>query len=523
MTPEEKRYNEALERAKIAYKDEDRHLKATLDRIFPELKEDKGEKIRKAIINVIKSLKEQQCHHIYGVMYDEMIVWLEKQGRHANFRNKIQIGDKVTRNEDGVLVNLSQLNRVAKKNEKQGEQNPQGKTALEAINEEKADNANKVEPKDYSSIDPHFFKPADMVGPKFKVDDIIVNVHYRWNGKHRIREITDGKYIFDSGSYIGIKEQDSWELANKVEPKFHEGQWIVWQDKYYKVNYNGCGYELIDQNGASKSLEYGTIDETAHHWGVSDAKDGDVLIDTNENFPFIFKQLKPCDIKTVIKNPLAVLGYCGIGGAGFTKGEGWGDTANCTYYPATKEQRDILEKAMADAGYIFDFDKKELKKIKDEIEIPFGAKDSELQEVTYYIPKGFHAEIDDDKVVIKKGEKPIWSEEDEYRAEKLLGWLSTLINYIHDDAMVSLDLRRERIQQVEQIKTWLVSLKDRIQPKNDCNPYKDAVEYITKMCERYDKYSLSILKDLFNNVKAKCKDAKEFDSLHPQNTKAISQ
>lgn len=40
-----------------------------------------------------------------------------------------------------------------------------------------------------------------------------------------------------------------------------------------------------------------------------------------------------------------------------------------------------------------------------DIDIPFGANDSELQEVTYYIPKGFHAEIDDDKVVIKKGEK----------------------------------------------------------------------------------------------------------------------
>ena len=30
--------------------------------------------------------------------------------------------------------------------------------------------------------------------------------------------------------------------------------------------------------------------------------------------------------------------------------------------PATKEQRDALEKAMADAGYTFDFEKKELKK-----------------------------------------------------------------------------------------------------------------------------------------------------------------
>lgn len=39
---------------------------------------------------------------------------------------------------------------------------------------------------------------------------------------------------------------------------------------------------------------------------------------------------------------------------------------------------------------------------KEFIEIPFGAFDSELQEVTYYIPKGFHAEIDGDKIVIKK-------------------------------------------------------------------------------------------------------------------------
>ena len=35
-------------------------------------------------------------------------------------------------------------------------------------------------------------------------------------------------------------------------------------------------------------------------------------------------------------------------------------------YPATKEQRDKFEKAMADAGYAFDFDKKELKEIENE-------------------------------------------------------------------------------------------------------------------------------------------------------------
>ena len=38
------------------------------------------------------------------------------------------------------------------------------------------------------------------------------------------------------------------------------------------------------------------------------------------------------------------------------------------------------------------------------IEIPFGAKDSELQEATYYIPDGYHAEINGNEVVIKKSE-----------------------------------------------------------------------------------------------------------------------
>ena len=34
-----KAYDEALKKAIAAHKDEDRHLKATLERIFPELKE----------------------------------------------------------------------------------------------------------------------------------------------------------------------------------------------------------------------------------------------------------------------------------------------------------------------------------------------------------------------------------------------------------------------------------------------------------------------------------------------------
>ena len=64
-----------------------------------------------------------------------------------------------------------------------------------------------------------------------------------------------------------------------------------------------------------------------------------------------------------------------------------------------------------------------------DIEIPFGAKDSELQEATYYIPKGFHAEIDDDKVVIKQGkQKPAWSEEDEKIRKEIVLTLEYLVS-----------------------------------------------------------------------------------------------
>lgn len=71
-----KRYDERLERATIAYKDEDRHLKATLERIFPELKESNDERIRKELI---KETKSSEVRLFETVTNEEFIAWLEKQ------------------------------------------------------------------------------------------------------------------------------------------------------------------------------------------------------------------------------------------------------------------------------------------------------------------------------------------------------------------------------------------------------------------------------------------------------------
>lgn len=101
-----KRFNEALKAAVVAHKDEDKHLKATLERIFPELKESEDERIRTCIRMCLTDIDEQRFAD-FSTNLKECLDWLEKQGEH-----KLQ-----------------------------------GKTALEAIKEEKVDNANKVEPR----------------------------------------------------------------------------------------------------------------------------------------------------------------------------------------------------------------------------------------------------------------------------------------------------------------------------------------------------------------------------------------
>lgn len=79
MTENEKAkaYDEALKKTSAAHKDEDRHLKATLERIFPELKEDDDERIKK---NCIHFLELQKQHHAATFEIEECIDWLEKQG-----------------------------------------------------------------------------------------------------------------------------------------------------------------------------------------------------------------------------------------------------------------------------------------------------------------------------------------------------------------------------------------------------------------------------------------------------------
>ena len=246
---------EAIKIVKSHYPANKQMLNEALEFLIPELKESEDEKMRKELITFL----------------DE--IW--HLGKNANF-------DKWDKSDCSNWIAWL---------EKQGEQKSQGKSALEAIKEEKVDN------------------------------------------------------------------------ANKVEPKFKVGDWIVWQDKCYKVNYNGCGYELVDQNGLSTSLEYGNIDENARLWDITkDAKEGDIIYAESKfaifDFIVIFSKLENKNVWV----------YCSVCSDDDYYGDDldhWEfdiiDLDSYKFYPASKEQRGLLFTKMKEAGYEWANKPKELK------------------------------------------------------------------------------------------------------------------------------------------------------------------
>lgn len=249
---------EAIKIVKSHYPANKQRLNEALEFLIPELKESEDERIRKDLITFL----------------DE--IW--HLGKNANF-------DKWDKSDCSNWIAWL---------EKQAEQKSQGKSALEAIKEEKIDN------------------------------------------------------------------------ANKVEPKFKVGDWIVWEDKRYKVNYNGCGYELVDQNGLSTSLEYGNIDENAHLWTINDAKPGDIIYAESKfatfDFIVIFSKLENKNVGV----------YCGVSSDSddysdnldhweFDSTKDFIEMDRYNFYPVSKEQRDLLFTKMKEAGYEWANKPKELK------------------------------------------------------------------------------------------------------------------------------------------------------------------
>ena len=245
MTQEEKAkaYDEAYKRVAIRFGSN------IADELFPELTVSEDEKIRKALINYLKSLRGK--HELFP---NEWITWLEKQGEQkVSYTTIVETGD------GGINAFVT-----------------------------------RELPTDGCDVE---HKPTDKVKPKFKIGEWITNGDYTW-------KIVDVKIL---------------------------------------------DYILQSQNGNIVDDTISHVDKQFHSFTIEDAKDGDVLYSPCLSLLWIFKS-----IDTV---------YCGCNlnyNDGAFCGEGYIERPTDAI-PATKKQRDTLMKAIANAGYTFDFEKKELK------------------------------------------------------------------------------------------------------------------------------------------------------------------
>ncbi|SEA78697.1 hypothetical protein SAMN04487851_11417 [Prevotella sp. tc2-28] len=262
-----------------------------------------------------------------------------------------------------------------------------------------------------------------------------------------------------------LEKQGKQKPANEVEHKFNVGDFLVSDYCMGKVvELTNDAYLLDTEQGIPFSCEH-----NAHIWTIQDAKDGDVLFtsSTASHETFIFKGI---DEKG---NTKCYFSYDSEDG--FREGiyHFIGRATNCK--PATKEQRDLLFKKMHEAGYEWDAEKKELKKIEQkktpiEGEFPYdnpsdtlegeieniwgklssgdrfsATKEGFREVITHFV--NYIKEQDDWKLV---EQKPAWSEEDDIMAHDIDYALRCQITY--------------PISRLQSMSTWINNLKERVQP-----------------------------------------------------------
>ena len=221
-------------------------------------------------------------------------------------------------------------------------------------------------------------KASNEVEPKFKVGYKIRKKAPRsFDTDMEVARIEKDYYICNhigkfSSEVVPFSQESSYELieqkaSNEVKSKFHEGDWIVFNGLSLFIKEVAPGfYRTVSRTGIPNSYDM-DIDNIARLWTIKDAKPGDVL--ANDHHILILKEL---DYDWYTNGtPYSVHAYCGIKPNGnFELGkDNWCFCGTLHMHPATKEQCEQLEKAMADAGYTFDFDKKELKNIEPKFKV----------------------------------------------------------------------------------------------------------------------------------------------------------
>ena len=318
-----------------------------------------------------------------------------------------------------------------------------------------------------------------------------------------------------------------WDAENKqlkkIGPKFKVDDWVVHDmsdgRKVIRQIINMTNKSYILDGEDFNIFYFNDLENDYHLWTLQDAKDGDILLfEGYYNSIVLFQGIGINGKGRINYHCKCDLGNYSFGIQGDAAYLGTIEKDAEHYHPATKEQREQLEKAMTDAGYTFDFEKKELKKIhmidEDKAEMDYcftkmmnGEKvtpawsedDEEYNGEDYGIDSLYHAqrilektlgEVDgyqtDDGILshkcaisaVKKlyGQKSAtWSKEDENHVISLLERLEGLCRN---------EFERTRFA-INEDQDWLKSLKDKVQPQpkqewsEEDEDYFDAI--ITKL------------------------------------------
>ena len=322
--------------------------------IFPELAESDDERIRKAIHIYLDWLdgrnKDYQPKGDYSIK--DMIAWLEKQNSNVDNANK-EYWRGYREGKQEILDKYAEL-------EKQGEQKE----------------INLIE------ILKHYPRETELYSPLYgklwlaKVDEkneIITCYKYPLNKgcTRAILEQEETVSFYSNGTtglpdfniskdcmlfLYDIEKQGKQKPTDKVEAKFKVGDWCIDNEdgtifQIVKVLDNTYTYKT--NKGKEYSCSHYSLENDAHLWTIKDAKDGDILeldcgigifkdncIDGYNIHCYCYYSYE--DVLEINKDSLY---------------------DNYQSHPATKEQCERFFVAMYDAGYEWDTEKKELKKI----------------------------------------------------------------------------------------------------------------------------------------------------------------
>lgn len=442
-----KRYDEAIKKFKPIYdlaKEQGRTIDVKeFERIFPELKESEDEEIRKWLIEMVEVVrKANPTNADHNGMCSEAVAWLEKQST-PQVRTGLEwvntIDDACDKRYSEEYAHGEYCHEQSFKwgfqegvdwLEKQGEQ-----------------------------------KPAIII-PKFRVGDEIKTTN---EAPLTITKITDSGYWSEDLFICSFENSAKWELVgklvDKVEPKFHEGDWIIHYgtENIYKV------VAIIDNQ---YQLKYGDnytvqnctdVDRCARLWDIAkDAKDGDVLATDDGSI---------CVFDGTVEDGKYPFAYYGLTEYGFESYDRKLPFTHDDVHPATKEQRDLLFKKMKEAGYVWNAEKKELKKTEEEFNGEDYGVDSlwharNILERTLGKVEGYQTDdgILEHKCAISAvkqlaKQNNAWSEEDEETLKILDRDLQEF--YSRRKAQAGSPLFESQMQNVR----WLKSLKDRVQPQ----------------------------------------------------------